>query len=406
MNIRKIFLLSTSMLCYTILVGWHILLFVVFASVVIGEDCISDIRWRKFASVVTLLMLVGGFLFFKGVSSMHTIIGYSVFAFSGISFIADQTSNRHQYSIMDILVYLFFFPKMMAGPIVKAADFIPQLSASYDRKTTPFYQGFKLVLYGCFLKLIVADNILAAEQTALGINLLCQSFIWGIRLYIDFYAYSLMAVGVAQWMGIKLPYNFDSPYSSYTFKEVWKRWNITLSAWLRDYVYIPLGGNKKSKPMIALNIIVTFIISGLWHGISIPFVLWGLMHGLLVCLERFVFHPHLMKNKYSKMGYRFFVVVATMMLWQLFLFDGWDDGIAYIHHLLRRSQLDVQTVLTLLLSTMSLIGIESKQVKSLVMGTSSSCSAIYKEVTLMALMLVVLLLCPYKYTFDFFYFKF
>lgn len=403
---RKFSLLVISLLCYALLVKWQIILLLLLAGIVLLTDKMTRASYQGIVFTAAVLLLICGFLIFKGFTSLTMIVGYSVFAFSGISYIVDQYKRRKKYSSLDTLVYLFFFPKMMAGPIVRASEFIPQLSVDYKWNTSTVYQGFKLVLYGCFIKFIIADNLLGVEHESTGLNLFMQSLIWGVRFYLDFYAYSIIAVGIAWWMGIQLPYNFANPYSSRTFRDFWKRWNITLSSWLSDYIYIPLGGNKHSKFATSVNILLTFVVSGLWHGISIPFVLWGLGHGTLVIIERFAIRPSRLQNAVLKQGYRILVIVATMLLWQLFRFEDYTDIFRYGHELCSNWIYTPAILWTFGIAIASLLLIESKLIKQAVFCLGSSRASIFGEVSLFTLMLVILLLCPYNYTFNFFYFNF
>ena len=176
-----------------------------------------------------------------------------------------------------------------------------------------------------------------------------QSFIWGIRFYFDFYAYSLLAVGVALVFGMVLPYNFDNPYSAQSFKDFWQRWNITLSTWLRTYIYIPLGGNRCSKNRAILNILVTFVVSALWHGLTIPFVFWGLAHAGLICLERYVFIPF--KGRWM---YRVFVLLSCIFLWQFFRFNNMTDIDIYFYNLTTEERLKSSLLLSVICALVSL----------------------------------------------------
>lgn len=406
MRMRTWILFLTSLLCYTYFLQWFVLLLLILAMATIFTDRISNLRQHKIASVFVVLLYISGFALFKGYSSAQTIAGYSVFAFSGISYVADQYRRKRDYSIPDVIVYLFFFPKMLAGPIVKAENFIPQLEETYKWSSRSLYKGFKVALYGCFLKFIIADILLGREQEMYGINVIMQSVIWGVRFYIDFYAYSILAVGVAMWLGIDLPYNFNNPYSATSFKAFWQRWNITLSIWLRDYIYIPLGGNRGSKLVSTFNVIATFIISGLWHGISMPFLLWGVCHGVLVSIERFVVKPQLCDNRIWMIMYRIIVVFTTMLLWELFRFRSCEDVGLYIHHLQEYAGIDMQVFTIFCIAIIALLLIDSRAMKSVVFQDGSSRRNIICEVTFLSIILVVLLFCPYKYTFNFFYFKF
>lgn len=406
MKVRSYLILVISFLCYYVMVGANILLFLFLAITTVLVDKMCKQKLRKLFSIMVVMLIVFGFVVFKVFSSTLMIVGYSVFAFSCISFIVDQYKEKKEYNSIDVFTYLFFFPKMMAGPIVRTSDFIPQLSLQKKWQDFALYKGFKLVLFGCFLKFIVADNLLDMDTKFVGINLFLKSLIWGIRFYIDFYSYSIIAVGVALWCGIRLPLNFDNPYSATSFREFWKRWNITLTSWLRDYVYIPLGGNRVSKSNTLLNTFLTFIVSGLWHGVSFPFVLWGCCHGLLVCAEKLVCLKCDDMSFQFKMLYRSIVVIITMLLWQLFRFENVDEFFVYFERVLVSSELEWQIMMSFLIAVVSLFIIESNYIKKLVFNMASSRTHIISEVTLLSLMLAVLLLCPDKYTFNFFYFNF
>lgn len=406
MKVRSYLMLGISFLCYFVMVWLNIILFVFLAIAIILVDKTSKSELRKIFSAFVILLIVIGFVVFKVFSSIQMLVGYSVFAFSGISFIVDQYKDKKEYSITDILVYLFFFPKMMAGPIVRASDFIPQLTQQVKWQDWALYKGFKLVLLGAFLKFIVADNLLDVDTEQVGICLVLQSLVWGVRFYMDFYSYSIIAVGLALWCGIKLPYNFDNPYSAKSFRDFWKRWNITLTSWLREYVYIPLGGSRLTKSRILLNIFLTFIVSGLWHGISFPFLLWGCCHGVLVCIEKLLCLSFDSMTSVCKMLYRLFVVIVTMQLWQLFRFKNIGDLLEYSKRMFVNSEFKGQIIASLLIAVVSLLVIESRCIKSLVFSMATSRNHIICEVSLLALMLALLLLCPYKYTFNFFYFNF
>lgn len=406
MKVRCWLMLGVSLLCYFMAARFQILLFLFLAGIIVIADKTSKQQVRKISFLIAILLLVMGFVVFKVNTSMPMLVGYSVFAFSGISFIIDQYKDKKKYGIVDTLVYLFFFPKMMAGPIVRASNFIPQLALKSKINNQALYKGFKLILFGCFLKLIVADNLLDTESGKVGINLFAQTLIWGIRFYIDFFSYSIIAVGLAFWCGIELPYNFDNPYSATSFRDFWKRWNITLTSWLRDYIYIPLGGNRQSKLRTLINIFLTFIVSGLWHGISIPFVLWGCFHAFLVCMEKLLGISYKNMAFPFKIIYRVLVIVITMFLWQLFRFRDSGDIYTYLERLQVSSVCEDWTIVSLLMAVASLIFIENKRIKTLIFDMGTSRTYVFCEVILLVLMLALLILCPNQYSFNFFYFNF
>lgn len=402
--IRKFTLVFISIACYFYFTQWNVVYFLLLAILIITASRINNTAFRKLLSFATIACLVMGFLLFKFVSINGNInLGYSVFAFCGISFIIDQYKKRHEYDVVDILLYLFFFPKMLAGPIVQAEDFIKRLSSNTMSKQQ-LYQGMKLLIYACFLKFIVADIFLSIGMTGIGFNLLVETIVWGIRFYVDFYSYSLIAVGLGLLVGIRLPYNFDNPYSALSFRDLWHRWNITLTQWLGKYVYISLGGSRCATTHTYLNIVITFAVSGLWHGTTLPFVLWGLCHGALVCLERICFGRS--KNTPSKWLYRLFVVLTTMFLWQLFRLTDLYQVVEYATQLCSLAVIDKIVLTYGLFACLLLYAIESPIAKRLMLGNETSRSQIICEVSILSVMLAILVLCPLHYTFNFFYLKF
>lgn len=402
--IRKIALLFLSIACYVYFTQWNFVYFLLLAFFIVCTNGINNATIRNLFASVTIVSLIAGFLLFKS-AAIHEnmILGYSVFAFCGISFIIDQYKKSRKYDVIDILLYLFFFPKMLAGPIVQAEYFTERLGQNTMSKQR-FYQGIKLLIYACFMKFIVADIVLSVDMTGIGFNLFIQTITWGIRFYLDFYAYSLMAVGLGLLVGIRLPYNFDNPYGASTFRDLWHRWNITLTQWLGKYVYIPLGGSKCSATKTCLNIVLTFIISGFWHGITLPFVLWGFCHGILVCLERIYFGDS--KKMPLKWLYRLFVILATMFLWQLFRLTDLKQVSDFAAQLCTLTAIDNTILIYGLSAFLLLYVIESPIVKCLMLGNENSRSHIICEVSILSVMLATLVLCPLHYTFNFFYLKF
>lgn len=404
MKIRNYIILIVSILCYVYLIHWQFLIYITLSGAILLTDKLQSSQVRKILSILTLILLICGFPVLKGLPTA-SIYGYSVFSFSAISYLVDQSKNRNNYSYTDTFIYLFFFPKMMAGPIVRAADFIPQLS-TVNIDSISVYKGFKLLVYGSFLKFIVADHILYSPMDGIGLNQLMQSIIFGIQFYIDFYSYSIIAVGLSLCFGIRIPFNFDNPYSAVTFKDFWRKWNITLTSWLKDYIYIPLGGNRKSKFIAQLNVFVTFIISGLWHGGSFPFIIWGFCHAFLVNIEKIILSKININNKVFGFGYRVIVVIITILLWQLFRFMDFDDMIRYCNSVFQYSKLNIVNILGLIISVVVLLAVESQTIKHLIFSMNKSRTGIICEVIFLSIILMLLLLCPFKYSINFFYFNF
>lgn len=215
----------------------------------------------------------------------------------GISFFTLQTISYHidiydgkitpQKNIFKYFLFISFFPQIVQGPIPRYQDLADSLFAIHKFDTKSFTKGLQLILLGFFLKLMIADKsaiivntVFDQYQNYAGFYILIAGILFSIQLYTDFMSCTCIAQGVSFLFGIALGENFNTPYFSTSIKDFWRRWHISLSSWLRDYIYIPLGGNRKGKIRKYINLIITFGISGLWHGASIKFVIWGILHAL------------------------------------------------------------------------------------------------------------------------------
>ena len=215
--------------------------------------------------------------------------GLSFFALQAVSYLADVGKGLiAPQGFADTALYLSFFPTVLSGPIVKARDFFPQLNGKRQRRLSLGLQRFCL---GLFKKLVIADRlalcvdaVFAAPGVYSGLSIAVAVFGYGIQLYCDFSGYSDMAIGAGLCLGFDLGENFRQPYGAKSLREFWRRWHMSLSSWLRDYVYIPLGGNRRGK--YQLHLLAVMVLSGLWHGFDGRYLLWGAAHGLLLILER------------------------------------------------------------------------------------------------------------------------
>ncbi len=223
-------------------------------------------------------------------------IGISFYTFENLSYTIDvyRGEIKPEKKIVNYLLFLSFFPKLVMGPIVRAKDFIPQLKQSYTVSATDFSKGFYLILTGLFKKLIISDYIslnlvdYVFDGPVLHNGFECLMALYGyaIVIYCDFSGYSDIAIGIAKWLGITIPPNFLSPYQSKNITEFWRRWHISLSSWLRDYLYIPLGGSRNGKLRTDINLFLTMFLGGLWHGASWNFLLWGSLHGVGLIINK------------------------------------------------------------------------------------------------------------------------
>ena len=223
-------------------------------------------------------------------------IGISFYIFQSMSYVIDIYRGKLKplQLFVDYLFYVSFFPQLVAGPIVRARDFLPQIVQKPVVSHEMFGEGVFLIIAGLFKKAVISDYIsLNFVDRVFENPLLYSGFenlmgIWGyaLQIYCDFSGYSDMAIGLALLLGFRFNRNFDSPYQSATITEFWRRWHISLSSWLKDYLYISMGGNRKGKVRTYINLMITMLLGGLWHGASWQFVLWGTMHGAALCLHK------------------------------------------------------------------------------------------------------------------------
>lgn len=287
-----------------------------FFSAILIEKC-NGKRLKKIILGMAILTSIGTLFIFKYLNFFFESIGeiFSLFAIPvnpitvklllpvGISFYTFQTMSyvidvykgeiRAEHNLGIYAAFISFFPQLVAGPIERASNLLPQIKREKSWNEENAIEGFKLMLWGYFKKLVIADYLAIFVDTVYsdvfsysGIDYVYAIFFFTIQIYCDFSGYSDIAIGSAKVMGIKLMTNFKSPYFSTSIKEFWNRWHISLSTWFRDYVYIPLGGNRCGKIRNAWNLFATFLISGLWHGANWTYIVWGGIHGIAQIVEK------------------------------------------------------------------------------------------------------------------------
>ncbi|MDR1380665.1 MAG: MBOAT family protein [Tannerella sp.] len=223
-------------------------------------------------------------------------VGISFFTFQSLSYTIDIYRGQVKPVVKwaDYLFYVSFFPGLVAGPIVRAKDFIPQIYRKPVLSHSRMGEALYLIICGLFKKCVISDyisvnfvdRIFDAPALYTGVENLMGVYGYALQIYCDFSGYSDMAIGIALLLGFRFNINFDSPYRSATITEFWRRWHISLSTWLRDYLYIPLGGNRKGKTRTYVNLIITMLLGGLWHGAALRFILWGAVHGVALAVHK------------------------------------------------------------------------------------------------------------------------
>ena len=262
-------------------------------SVAVNLGMLGYFKYTNFLIDIANQLFGQGFLQFQNI---FLPVGISFFVFQSMSYTIDVYRGQLQplRNWLDYLFYLSFFPQLVAGPIVRARDFIPQIRREPFVSREMFGTGVFLILTGLFKKAIISDYISlnfvdrVFDEPLLYTGFECLAGIYGyaLQIYCDFSGYSDMAIGIALLLGFRFPKNFDAPYKSATITEFWRRWHISLSSWLRDYLYISLGGNRKGRVRTYINLLLTMLLGGLWHGAAIRFVLWGALHGVALALHK------------------------------------------------------------------------------------------------------------------------
>ena len=294
--------------------GW-ITLGIVAALLVLGVFKYFNFFADSFADFAGMIGLTVGQVTLKIVLP----VGISFYTFQAISYLVDTYRGdiKPDRSLMDIAFYIAFFPQLVAGPIVRAADFIPQMETARRWADVNVRAALILFLIGFVKKACISDNIAPYvdmvfdnPESFTALSMIGGVFLYGIQIYCDFSGYSDMAIALAALLGYKFPQNFDSPYLSANIQDFWRRWHISLSSWLRDYLYIPLGGNRRGNARRDVNLMTTMVLGGLWHGASFNFVIWGGLQGIALIVERI--WSKLVASRFPAMGWAGAVLGAAM----------------------------------------------------------------------------------------------
>lgn len=316
---RKLYVILFSLFFYYKSSGIYFLLLIF--STVVDYSLANFIyraqsQWQKKAWLVFSLVLNLGILgYFKYTNFLYDIfctlwqqpfdpfhiflpVGVSFFTFQSLSYTIEiyRGEMKPEKRILDYAFFVTFFPQLVAGPIVRAKDFLPQVNKPVHVSSEMFGQAIFLIVAGLFKKVVISDyistnfvdRIFDNPTLYTGLENLFGVYGYALQIYCDFSGYSDMAIGIALLFGYRLTLNFNSPYQSSSVTEFWRRWHISLSTWLRDYLYISLGGNRKGRVRTYLNQFITMLLGGIWHGAAFKFILWGAMHGLALGIDKFV----------------------------------------------------------------------------------------------------------------------
>ncbi|MDY0116080.1 MAG: MBOAT family protein, partial [Sulfurimonadaceae bacterium] len=306
-------------------------------------------------------------------------LAISFFTFQQIAYLVDSyRSETKEYDFLNYALFVTFFPQLIAGPIVHHKEMMPQF-ANVRNKVKNYHNialGLFIFSIGLFKKVVIADTFAvwatAGFDTATTLNLFeawATSLSYTFQLYFDFSGYTDMAIGIALLFNIKLPINFNSPYKARNIQDFWRRWHITLSRFLRDYVYIPLGGNRKGEFRTYSNLLATFIIGGLWHGAGWTFIFWGFLHGVALMIHR----------AWSKLGFKMWTWLAWLITfnfiniaWVFFRAKEWEDAVKVLSGMVGISGINLPNPLASKLAFLNQYGVEFGSVFKSINGNSTT----------------------------------
>ncbi len=270
-------------------------------------------------------------------------LGISFYTFSTISYIVDvyKGVTKAKESILDVGLYVIFFPSLLAGPIVRAEVLMPQFACNASVDWMVIRSGIAQIVWGMLKKVYVADSIapianevFASPENVSALGLVLGTLAYTVQVYCDFSGYSDIAIGSARLLGIELPKNFEKPYLAYSITDFWRRWHISLSNWLRDYLYIPLGGNRGGNLRTYANLMITMLLGGLWHGAGWNWVVWGGLQGAMLSIER---ATKLSSKPTSKMNYVIRWLITLFLIctsWIFFRASNLDSAIVVLQRIL------------------------------------------------------------------------
>ena len=310
----------------------------------------SDIKIKKIITcigIIGLIVTLGYFkytnFFIESITKIFNVeaktlniilpIGISFYIFSALSYIIDIYHNKYQSekNLIDFALYISFFPKLTAGPIVREDEFIPQIKKYNGITVSNFATGIQIFIFGLFKKIVLADRLGVFVDDIFWAPLAYNTMtvIWGIisyslQIYFDFSGYSDMAIGISKILGFNFKPNFNLPYIANGISDFWKRWHISLSSWFRDYLYFPLGGNRKGKIRTYINLIMVMLVSGLWHGAGITFIIWGLLHGIMNSIEKIAIDNKINIPKWANIPLTYIFVSLS---WVIFRADTIENAV-------------------------------------------------------------------------------
>ncbi len=338
-------------------------------SLVINLGLLGYFKYGAFLLDNTIhLLSTVGIIFQPASFDIILPVGISFYTFQTLSYSLDVYRGKLKQgnSLLDYALYVSFFPQLVAGPIVRAGDFLPQCEKPRRASQDQLGWGLSLLTIGLFMKIILADTLFAPvvdkvydnpEQFG-NIETWTAILSFSGQIFCDFAGYSTCAIGIALCLGFVLPDNFKAPYAALGFRDFWRRWHISLSSWFRDYVYISLGGNRLSVTRTHLNVMITMLIAGLWHGASWMFVLWGGLHGFYLLIEnkiRASNHSNVQRSWLTQLALIILTYLIVSVTWILFRAENLNDAAIILSHLYSSSSHPNRMILSIFEINMALL---------------------------------------------------
>lgn len=368
---NKRLIIAISSTAFYLLCDWKyfvVLLIATIWSYYVGRTILSTnstpkhSQKRLILGILPILILLIFFKWFKFIpnialwNSFNKLIlplGLSYYSFKIISYLVDiyKRKTKPTDNFLDYYNYIAFFPQILCGPIARVEELGTQLKNLKTPRPDQVEYGIYLILSGLFKKIVIADRVVSYVNTIFdapnsypSIALWTAAFLYTIEIYCDFAGYSEIVVGICNLMGIYCSNNFNRPYFSYSIADFWHKWHISLSNWLRDYVYIPLGGNRNGYARKTINILITFLISGLWHGEGLTFIIWGLWHGILNIIP-----IKEAKNIYARIIQSLSTFICVMLGWIMFNASSVGTGFEYIKLMFVNFRIDTNSIVAAIL---------------------------------------------------------
>ena len=381
--------------------------------------------YSTFASGVNSVLssIKGREISFLTVKEIALPLGISFYTFQILSYVIDVYKKKcsAQKNLINFALYVSFFPQLVAGPIVQYKDVERQIK-SRQLNSTQIAEGIRRFIYGLSKKVLLANTIASVADSifAIPIETISSKWLWigtflyTLQIYYDFSGYSDMAIGLGKMFGFDFLENFNYPYISSSIREFWRRWHISLSSWFKEYIYIPLGGNRKGKLRTYLNLSVVFVVTGIWHGATLNYLLWGCYHGLFSLLERGTFGRLLDKNRFKLVNHIYTLFVVAIG-WAIFRCDSLINALQLLKHMFVWSNnslytwydfFSIRSIVTIVIAIL-LVGFFQRQFQSIRNKYFVSSRAYVFEVIWQAVLLIacIVMLIGGQYN-PFIYFKF